>query len=337
MTGQMALLIVIGLSLFFDVTNGFHDSANAIAALISTRAARPLTALAIASTGHVLGPLLAGTAVADTVGGVVTLPGNRTLAAIGAAMTAAILWNLMTWWRGLPSSSSHALIGGLVGAAIAADGWAGVRWGGAHGGLPRGVLGVLLGLGISPVLGAAVGWAVTKVAARATRRARRELDRDLRRAEWGTAFALAYSHGANDAQKTMGVITLLLVSTDHLHAFAVPLWVKLASATALVVGTAMGGWRIVRTLGRGIYRMRPLDGLVSQSSSTAVIYTAAALGAPVSTTHVVASAVVGSGAAQRSHHVRWPIVGEMASAWIVTLPASALAGAALLPLWEVLL
>lgn len=331
------LLVVIGLALLFDVTNGFHDAANAIAALVATRAATPMTALVIASVGHVLGPLLAGTAVADTVGGVVTLPSARTLAAVAAAITAAIAWNVLTWWCGLPSSSSHALVGGLVGAAIAAGGWGGVRWGGLSGGLPRGVLGVLLGLGISPLLGGVTAWGVAKLANRGTRRARRGLDRGLRRGEWGTAFLLAYSHGANDAQKTMGVITLLLVSTGHLAGFHVPLWVKAASAASLVLGTAMGGWRIVRTLGRGIYRLRPLDGLVSQSSSAAVIYAAAALGAPVSTTHVVASSVVGVGAARRSHHVHWSIVGEMASAWIVTLPVAALLGAALLPLWEMVL
>jgi PiT family inorganic phosphate transporter len=333
---SLTVALVIALALAFDVTNGFHDSANAIAALVATRAATPATALAVASTGHVLGPLLAGTAVADTVGGVVTLPPAVTVPAVGAATTAAIAWNLMTWWRGLPSSSSHALVGGLVGAAFAAGGGDGVRWGGTAGGLPRGVLGVLLALAISPVLGATVAWVAARTGVRATRRARRGLDRALRRAEWGTAFALAYSHGANDAQKTMGLITLLLVATGHLSTFTVPLWVKLASASCLVLGTAMGGWRIVRTLGRGIYRLRPLDGFVSQASSAAVIYSAAALGAPVSTTHVVASSVVGDGAARHSEHVRWPVVREMASAWVVTLPAAALAGAALLPLWEVI-
>ena len=335
MTATIALVLVVALALAFDVTNGFHDSANAIAALVATRAATPTTALAIASAGHVLGPLLAGTAVADTVGGVVTLPPDRTVTAVGAAVTAAIVWNLVTWWRGLPSSSSHALVGGLVGAAVAAGGWSGVRWDGAHHGLPRGVVGVLIGLGLSPFLGAAAAWIVAGLAARLSRRARHGLVHGVRRAEWGTAFALAYSHGANDAQKTMGLITLLLVSSGHLAVFAVPFWVKLASGTCLVVGTAMGGWRIVRTLGRGIYRLRPLDGLVSQGSSAAVIYAAAALGAPVSTTHVVASSIVGTGAARRAQHVRWSVVEEMASAWIVTLPLSALAGGALFPLWKV--
>lgn len=331
---MIVLILVVVLALSFDLTNGFHDSANAVAALVSTRAATPGAALLVASTGHVLGPLLAGTAVADTVGGVVSLPHDRTLSAVGAAVTAAILWNLLTWWRGLPSSSSHALVGGLAGAGIAAAGWRGVHWGGFARGLPTGVLGVLVALAVSPVLGAVAGFVLTKVSSLVTAHARRGLDRSIRRTEWATAFALAYSHGANDAQKTMGVITLLLVSTGHLSVFAVPLWVKIASSACLVIGTALGGWRIVRTLGRGIYRLRPIDGLVSQSSSAAVIFTAAALGAPVSTTHVVASSVAGVGIARRSHHVHWHVVGEMATAWIVTLPAAALAGAALLPLWK---
>lgn len=334
MNAGVLLVVIILLALAFDVTNGFHDAANAVAALVSTRAASPAAAVAVASVGHVLGPLLAGTAVADTVGGVVSLPNGRVVPAVGSAISAAIGWNLLTWWRGLPSSSSHALVGGLVGAAVAAGGWAGVHWGGLSGGLPRGVLGVLFALAISPILGASAAWLLGKGANRSTRRARRGLVRSVRRAEWGTAFALAYSHGANDAQKTMGVVTLLLLASGHLSAFVVPLWVKLAASLSLVLGTSMGGWRIVRTLGRGIYRLRALDGLVSQGAAASVIYAAAALGAPVSTTHVVASSVVGVGAARRSQHVHWAVAAEMASAWIVTLPVAALGGAVLLPLWE---
>lgn len=333
---MILLVSVIVIALAFDFTNGFHDAANAVAALVSTRAATPGVALLIASLGHVLGPILAGTAVADTVGGVVSLPHDRTVSAVGAALTAAIVWNLVTWWRGLPSSSSHALVGGLAGAGMAAAGWGGVHWGGFARGLPTGVLGTLAALAVSPILGAAAGFVLTRVAGRATKRARRGLDVHVRRAEWGTAFALAYSHGANDAQKTMGVVTLLLVSTGHLGVFAVPLWVKLAASSSLVLGTAMGGWRIVGTIGHGIYRMRPIDGLVSQSSSAAVIFTAAAFGAPVSTTHVVASSVAGVGIARRSHHVHWHVVTEMALAWLVTLPAAAAAAALLLPIWEVI-
>lgn len=330
------LVVTIAIALSFDLTNGFHDAANAVAALVSTRAATPGVALVIASVGHVLGPLLAGTAVADTVGGTVSVAPAQTLAVVGAALTAAILWNILTWWRGLPSSSSHALVGGLAGAAVCSGGWGGVHWGGFKHGLPSGILGVLFVLAISPLLGAVSAWVAARAAGRATRRAPRGLDRFVRRSEWFTAFALAYSHGANDAQKTMGVVTLLLFSTGHLATFSVPLWVKVASSSSLVIGTALGGWRIVRTLGRGIYRMRPIDGLVSQGASAAVIYAAAALGAPVSTTHVVASSVVGVGAARRLHHVRWHVVEGMASAWIITLPSTALVAAALQPLWKVI-
>jgi len=328
------LVAVIVLALAFDVTNGFHDSSNAVAALVATKAARPGAALVLAATFHVAGPLLAGTAVADTVGGVVELRPDIVLPAAGAAVTAGIAWNLLTWWRGLPSSSSHALVGGLVGACMASSGFAGVRWGGVHGWHAQGVAGVLVGLAVSPLLGAGLGWLGIGLVGGLLRRARRRLDGPVRRAEWVTAAALAFSHGANDAQKTMGVITLLLLAEGHLTTFTVPLWVKLAAAASLTVGTSLGGWRIVRTIGRGIYRLRPIDGLVSQATSAGVILAAAAAGAPVSTTHVVAASVVGVGASRRARHVRWRVVTEMASAWLVTLPVTAVLGAALLPLWR---
>jgi PiT family inorganic phosphate transporter len=331
---MVVLALAIGVALVFDVTNGFHDSANAIAALVATRAARPLQAVALAAVFHVAGPLLAGTAVADTVGGIVLLPRGDVLAAVGAAVTGALCWNLITWWRGLPSSSSHALVGGLVGAGVLSGGGHAIRWGGLDGIRPVGVLGVLATLAISPVLGFTGALVLDRIAVRALRRARRSVNSVIRRSEWGTAAALAFSHGANDAQKTMGVITLLLVATGHLPVFAVPLWVKLAAAASLTVGTSLGGWRIVHTIGSGIYRLRPLDGLVTQASSAAVILSAAAVGGPVSTTHVVASSVVGIGASQRRHHVRWAVVSEMGLAWLTTLPAAALLAAAALPLWR---
>jgi PiT family inorganic phosphate transporter len=328
------LALAIALALAFDLTNGFHDSANSVAALVATRAAKPGAALLLAAGCHIAGPLLVGTAVADTVGGVVRLPPDRIVAAVSAAVLGAIGWNLLTWLRGLPSSSSHALVGGLIGACAAVAGPSAVVWGGVSHGRPSGVLGVLVGLAISPLAGAAAGALGELLARRLTRRARRGLATGVRRAEWATAAALALSHGANDAQKTMGLITLMLVATGHLTAFAVPLWVKLAAAGSLTVGTSLGGWRIVRTVGRGIYRMQPLDGLVSQASSAGVIFAAAALGAPVSTTHVVAAGVVGVGAARRRRHVRWPVVGEMASAWLVTMPATAALAAVPVLMWR---
>ncbi|MBJ8346993.1 inorganic phosphate transporter [Antrihabitans sp. YC2-6] len=328
------LVIVVGLAMAFDITNGFHDSANAVAALVATRAATPAQALALASAGHILGPLLAGTAVADTVGGVVHVAPHETVTAIAAALTAAIAWNMVTWKFGLPSSSSHALVGGLVGAAIVAGGLSGVRWGGFSDGRPTGVFGVLAGLAISPVLGVAVGAGGIYIGRRLLRRARREINGVIRKAEWVTASALAFSHGANDAQKTMGVVTLLLVAEGQLSEFAVPFWVRFAAAACLTVGTALGGWRIVRTVGSGVYRMQPLDGLVSQGGSAAVILVGAAVGAPVSTTHVVASGVVGVGLQQRAHHVHWAVVREIGAAWIVTLPISAAVAVFVYPLWS---
>ena len=328
------LVVAIALALLFDVSNGFHDSANAIAALVATGAAPPGAALVLAASFHVLGPLIAGTAVADTIGGILVLPQAKVVPVVGAAVTAAVLWNVITWWRGLPSSSSHGLVGGLVGAAWLAASAHAIRWGGVNGLRPVGVVGVLVSLLVSPVLGFLVGLGVSRLAQRGLRRARREIERPIRRAEWVTAATLAFSHGANDAQKTMGVITLLLVATGHLSAFRVPLWVKLAAATSLTVGTGLGGWRIVRTVGSGIFRIRPLDGLVSQASSAAVILSAAALGGPVSTTHVVASSIVGVGSARRRRHVRWAVVREMALAWILTVPATAALGALLLPAWR---
>ncbi|CAM3634380.1 inorganic phosphate transporter [Smaragdicoccus niigatensis] len=330
-----ALILTIVLAMAFDVTNGFHDSANSVAALVSTRAATAGQALVITALGNLAGPLLAGTAVANTVGGVVDVPLGDTVPVVCAALTSAIAWNLITWRFGLPSSSSHALIGGLVGAALL-SGWDGVHWGGFAGWRPYGVMGVLAGLAISPILGVVVGGAASALARRCLRRAPRRVNRVVRRGEWVTASALAFSHGANDAQKTMGVVALLLVATGHLDRFEVPLWVRLAAAASLTIGTMLGGWRIVRTVGHGIYRMRPLDGLVSQGSSAAVILTAAAVGAPVSTTHVVASGVVGVGVQRRIGHVHWAVVREIGAAWLVTLPVTAVAGAVLLSIWKVM-
>ena len=333
---MFGLVTAIALAVGFDFTNGFHDCANATAALVATRAARPGAAVAWVSLFHLLGPVVVGTAVAATVAGIVEVEPAQVVAVAGAALAAALVWNVVTWWFGLPSSSSHALVGGLVGAALAGVGAHAVRWGGFRGVRPDGVLGVLGGLAVSPLLGFTVGFAGRRLAARALRRARREVQLPLRRSEWATAAAVAFSHGTNDAQKTMGIITLMLVAHGDLSAFVVPWWVKLDAAVSLTVGTRVGGWRIVRTIGTRIYPLRPLDGLVSQASSAAVIFAAAAVGAPVSTTHVVASSVVGVGAEQRWRHVRWEVVREMGLAWIVTLPACCGLAAAAMAIWRVM-
>lgn len=328
-----AVVLVVLLALAFDLSNGFHDSSNAIAAPVATGAMRPGQAVTVSAVFNMLGPIVVGTAVADTVGGILDVAPALMLGVLACALLAALAWNVMTWWKGLPSSSSHALVGALVGAGLVAGGTDAVVWGGMHGPRPYGVIGVLIGLAISPVLGAVAGWSGEAVARRALRRARRRVERPILRGEWVTSAALAFSHGANDAQKTMGVLTAALLAAGVISTFTVPLWVKVACAAALTLGSALGGWRIVRTLGRGIYRLRPLDGLVSQASSAGVIGGAALLGAPVSTTHVVASSVVGVGAARQLRHVRWPVVREILGAWVITMPGCAVMGAVLAGLW----
>jgi inorganic phosphate transporter, PiT family len=330
------LVLAIAMALAFAVTNGFHDAANAIAALVATRVARPGPAVVLASVGNILGPIILGAAVADTIAGIVTVPSSETVAVIGAGLTAAVVWNTFTWRLGLPSSSSHALVGGLVGAAVFAAGIDAVNWGGLDGWRPVGVLGILIALVISPILGFAAAAVASVLSARALRRASTAVHRPVRRGEWLAAGALAFTHGSNDAAKTMGVIAALLVADDRIASVAdLPLWVKVASGMALTFGTATGGWRIVATIGQRIYRLRPLDGLVSTSSSAAVILASSLVGAPVSTSQVVSSSVVGTGAGRgHRHHVHWAIVREIVLAWCTTLPLSALLGAAFVPLWR---
>lgn len=332
MTG---LAPALGLAVAFAVTNGLHDAANAVAALVATRAASPGPAIAVAAVFNLLGPLLLGAAVADTIGGIVTVTGSDAVAVIGAGLAAAVAWGLATWWRGVPASSGHALVGGLVGAGLAYGGTSAVRWGGIVDGRPVGVVGVLVALAVSPLAGAAGGALAIAALRRAGRRATRRWMPPVHAAQWVMAAALSFSHGANDAQKSVGVIAALLVATGHLETLHGPVWAAVLCAAALTAGTALGGWRIVRTVGRRIFRLHPLDGLSSQSASAGVIFGASLLGAPTSTTQVVASSVVGVGAGRgRTHHVRWPVVRTMALAWVVTLPMCAALGALALVVWQ---
>jgi PiT family inorganic phosphate transporter len=310
-----------------------HDAANAIATLVATRAASPHSAAVLAAVGNVLGPLLLGSAVANTIEGIVTVPADEMIAVLGAALTGATVWNGITWWRGLPSSSGHALLGGLVGAAVATEGSDAVNWGGFDGIHPVGVIGVATVLLIAPVLGFAAGLVTDRTARRTVRRGTRRLRGPVRAGQWVMSEALAITHGANDAQKTVGVIALLLVASGETQRLESPTWVELACSTALTVGTALGGWPIVRTLGRRITLIRPIDALASQTGSAAVLLGASIVGAPVSTTQIVATSVVGIGGGRRRwRHVRWRVVGAMLIAWFVTVPATAaLAVAALLP------
>jgi inorganic phosphate transporter, PiT family len=330
----MELWLAVTFALAFAFTNGFHDAANAIATLVATRAAGPGPAIALSAVFNLLGALLVGTAVANTIAGIVTVDPAEAVAAIGAGALAAVVWNLFTWWRGLPSSSGHALVGGLVGGALAAGGIEAVRWGGLDGWKPVGVFGVLIALAVSPVLGLAFGVAAIRLSRRALRRATLRVRRPIDRAQWAMSAGLSFSHGANDAQKAMGVVGALLLADGRLDTFDVPLWAMLACGVALALGTSLGGWRIVQTIGRRIFRLASLDGFSSQAASTAVILGSSVVGAPVSTTQVVASSVIGVGGGRsRWGHVRWAIVGSMAFAWLLTLPATAALGALAFLVW----
>ena len=327
--------LALALAFAFALTNGFHDASNAIATLVATRAARPLQAVVLASVFNVLGPLVIGAAVADTIGGIVTLAPEEAIQVIGAGLAAAVCWNLLTWWRGLPSSSGHALVGGLVGAGLLQGGVDAIRWGGLDGVHPVGVFGTLIALAVSPVLGGLAALLAIRGLRAIARRATRRWIAPVRAGQWATAAALAFSHGANDAQKAAGIVAALLLADGRIGQLSPPTWVELASALALTVGTAFGGWRIVKTVGRRIYRIRPIDGLASSGAAAAVILGASLVGGPVSTTQVVASSVVGVGGGRRRwHHVNWAIVRHMGLAWLITMPATAVLAAAALVVWR---
>jgi len=328
-------VLAIGMALAFSFTNGFHDAANAIATLVATRAARPGQAVVLAAFFNLLGPLLLGSAVANTIAKILEIPnGREAIVVIGAGLTGAVAWNFITWWRGIPSSSAHALIGGLVGAALVQVGADAVNWGGLDGIHPSGVIGTLVAMAVAPVLGFVAAFFVARMALRALRRATTRMNGPIDKGQWVTSSWLAFSHGANDAQKAVGIVFALQLARNPALTEA-PDWPKFACAIALTLGTALGGWRIVRTIGRRIFRLRPLDGLVSQSSSAGVILGASIVGAPVSTTQVVSSSVVGIGAGRRRYrHVGWSVIVEILVAWVTTIPAAAILAVASLPLWR---
>lgn len=332
---ELGLVVAVVLALAFALTNGFHDASNAIATLVATRGATPAQAVGISATFNMAGAVLMGTAVANTIAKIVQVPAADTVAVVGAGLAGATTWNLVTWSRGLPSSSGHALVGGLVGAALAEGGPDAVLWGGFDGWHPVGVIGTLVALLISPVLGFAVGYLLLRLLRLVSRRWTQRWQQPMVGSGWVMAAGLSYSHGANDAQKAMGVIAALLLASGQTTALTVPLWAKVATGLALTLGTALGGWRIVATIGRRIFTLAPVDSVASQTSSTAVIFGASLLGAPVSTTQIVASSVVGIGAGRRRwRHVRWEIVREMGIAWLTTIPAAGLLAVGFLMLWK---
>jgi len=328
------LVVVLVLSGAFGVVNGVHDAGNAIAAPIVTGAMRPAPAAIVAAVFHVVGALVVGTAVAATVAGIAIVPADQMLQVLGAAVLGALVWSSLTLWWGLPCSSGHCLVGALAGAALAEGGVSAVHWGGLDGLRPVGVIGSLLWLLASSAIALPLARIGIRLARRSLRRATRAVERPVRHGEVVASAGLAFAHGSNDAQKIMGLITAALVAGGRLSHFAVPFWVALSSALLLTLGTLFGGWRVVRTLGKRIYHIRSLDGLVSQSASGGIVLVASLAGAPVSTTDVVAPAVVGVGSGERWRHVRWAVVGEIGLAWLVTLPVSGALGALLLVVWR---
>ena len=322
-----AVIVVIAVAVVFDYTNGFHDAANAIATSVATRALSPRVALAMAAVMNLIGAFL-GTEVASTVGsGIIEAPqGMAGLAVVLAALIGAIVWNLVTWWFGLPSSSSHALIGGLVGAATASAGT--VKWGGV-------VEKVLIPMVLSPVVGFVLaGLVMIAILWIFKDKKPTKLTRGFRIAQTVSAAAMALGHGLQDAQKTMGVIVLALIVGGFHQGTEIPWWVVLISAGALSAGTYAGGWRIMRTLGRRIIDLDPPRGFAAELTASAVLYTTAfAFAAPISTTQTITSSILGVGATKRLSAVRWNVAGNIAVAWVVTLPAAALCAA--LAFWAI--
>jgi len=318
---EMIILIiaVIVLALIFDFLNGVHDSSNVVATMISSRAIPPKSALAMTALANFFGPFIFGVAVANTIGHEIVAAKSINTQVLLAALVSAIFWNLLTWYLGFPSSSSHALIGGFIGAVIMAAGWQAIQLGGLEK--------VLIALFASPLIGYVIGFLLLKLVVLLSWNATPRINNVFKRAQILTALALALSHGTNDAQKTMGIITLALVTGEVIPDFAVPVWVIILCAGMIAAGTALGGWKLIRTLGGKFYKIRPLDGFTSQLASTVVILGASLVGGPVSTTQVVSSSIMGVGAAERVNKVRWGVAKDIAVAWLLTIPATALVGA----------
>ncbi|OPZ46828.1 MAG: Low-affinity inorganic phosphate transporter 1 [Actinobacteria bacterium ADurb.BinA094] len=317
---MILLLAIIVLALVFDYTNGFHDTANAIATAVSTRAIPPRVAVLMAAILNFVGALVS-TSVATTVGQGIVDTHLVTLPLVLAALVGAVVWNFVTWYFGLPSSSSQALFGGLIGAMLAAVGVSGVEWGGV-------ILKIILPMILSPVAGFVAAWLTMTALFWIVRRQQIEpVNRTFKRLQWFSTGFVAFSHGGNDAQKTMGVITLALFASGSIPQFAVPFWVKLACALAMAAGTYSGGWRIIHTMGSKMMKLDPVHGFAAQASAAVVIEAATRFGLPVSTTQTITAAIMGTGSARRLSSVRWGVAGDIATAWVLTLPAAALVSA----------
>ncbi|HUO78379.1 MAG TPA: inorganic phosphate transporter [Thermodesulfovibrionales bacterium] len=310
------LISVILLATIFDFINGFHDTANAIATSVSTRVLSPKVAVSMAAVLNMVGAL-SGTAVAKTVGVGLVETYSITQITVVSALISAIVWDIITWYFGLPTSSSHAILSSIVGAAIATAGTGVI--------LQKGIYKVLLGLIISPVIGLALGFLLMVFLIWLFRRSAPSLVSTLfGRLQILSAAYMAFSHGSNDAQKTMGIITMALVSYYKLPDFHVPFWVIVLCATAMAMGTAVGGWRIIKTLGMRLVHLKPIHGFAAETAAATVIEIASRIGLPLSTTHIISSTIMGVGASKRLSAVRWGIGGNIVLAWILTLPACGL-------------
>lgn len=330
------VVLIVGVALIFDFINGFHDSANSIATVVGTRVLSPAVAVFWAAFFNFVAAFLVGTAVAKTIGSGLIDPAVVDANVVLAGLLGAIAWNLITWWLGLPSSSSHALLGGYGGAAIAKAGIGSL--------IAAGWVKPVLFIFLSPILGSLAAMGLTVVISWSVYRLPAgKLDRLFRRLQLVSAAAFSISHGANDAQKTMGIIVGLLVATQDLFVGAsgwqsilylpsaerIPLWIEMSAYTAIALGTAMGGWRIVRTMGTRITKLRPFGGFCAETGGAGAIFLASILGIPVSTTHTITGAIVGVGAAQRLSAVRWGVAGRIVWAWVLTMPmAASIAGLA---------
>ena len=316
------LWTVVAVALFFDFTNGFHDTANSIATSVSTRALSPRAAVISAAVLNFLGAFVSLEVAATIAKGIVETD-VITLDVVLAGLVGAITWNLITWYLGLPSSSSHALIGGVAGAAVAASGWDVVKWDGLKDKvLIPSIVAPVLGFIFAAALMVIVLWLIR-------RRAPSRVNRAFRRLQLVSGGFVAFTHGTNDAQKTMGIISLALVATGHLDAekFDVPTWVIASSAIAMGLGTYAGGWRIIRTLGQRITKLEPPQGFAAQTACASILWGTAHLGFPVSTTQVISGSVLGAGATQRLSAVRWGVAGNILVAWVLTIPCAGLVGA----------
>jgi len=315
------LVVTVVVALLFDFTNGFHDTANAVATSVSTRALSPRLAVLIAALANLAGAFVT-TAVATTVGKGIIDSGLATEKTVLAGVIGAIAWNLFTWWLGLPSSSSHALIGGLIGAALVQSGESGVQWHGvAHKVLIPAVWAPTVAFAAAFLFLLAIYWVFQRLTPGVA-------NRSFRLGQLASGTWLAFTHGANDAQKTMGVIALALYAHGSIDHFYIPTWVKVAAGVAIGAGTYSGGWRIMRTLGQRVYQMEPPSGFAAQATAGAVIYASTKYGYPLSTTHVVSGAVMGAGATRRLSAVRWGIAANILAAWVLTIPAAAAVAAA---------